>query len=215
MSETLTPIQEFRMQVGEKIDKDVQDFLSATVGMDELQMILRGHLYIEHELERLLKIYLVEPKHILTDRFMFMNKLNLAVALGGLSSGKKNSYKKLNDLRNRYVHALKFKMSEQDLTGLVDSFDADLKHEPSVEDWNEGLPAEYRDSTSNKLLSAILAMWTYLAKEVYMLSMDVYSEQIEKLEREFKQPDCTKTAEEHWTEREELLNEMRLKLGMI
>lgn len=215
MSETLTPIQEFTMQVGEKINEDVQDFLSATVGVDELQLILRGHLYIEHELERLLKIYLVEPKYILTNRFMFMNKLNLAVALGGLSSSKRNSYKKLNDLRNSYVHALKFKMSEEDLTGLVDSFDADLKHEPSVEDWNEGLPEEYRVSKNNKLLSAILSMWTYLAKEVYMLSMDVYSDQIEKLEREFKQPGCTKTEKEHWIEREELLNEMRLKLGMI
>ncbi|WP_179863349.1 hypothetical protein [Bacillus pseudomycoides] len=114
VSETLTPIQEFAMQVGEKINEDVQDFLSATVGVDELQLILRGHLYIEHELERLLKIYMVEPKHILTDRFMFMNKLNLAIALGALSSSKKNSYKRLNDLRNRYVHALKFKMSELD-----------------------------------------------------------------------------------------------------
>ncbi|MED4654899.1 hypothetical protein [Bacillus pseudomycoides] len=98
---------------------------------------------------------------------------------------------------------------------MVDSFDAELKNEPSVEDWNEGLPEEYRISKSNKLLSAILSMWTYLAKEVYMLSMDVYSEKIEKLKREFKQPGCTKTAEEHWTEREELLNEMRLKLGII
>ncbi|MDA1802934.1 hypothetical protein [Bacillus cereus group sp. BY6-1LC] len=215
MSETLMPIQEFTMQMGEKIDRDVQDFLTATFGADELQLILRGHLYIEHELEKLLGIYMVEPKHILTDRFMFMNKLNLAIALGGLSSSKKNSYKKLNDLRNRYVHALKFQMTEKDLTGLIDSFDADLNNESSIDDWNEGLPKEYQESTKNKLLGAVLTLWTYLTKHVYVVGVGVYREKIEKLEREFKKPGCTKTQEEHWAECEELLNEMRLKLGMI
>lgn len=228
MSETLTPtkgleerfeeykekIEGFTEQVGNKIDEDVQEFLDATFGGDELQVILRGHLYIEHELEKLLKIYMVEPQLVLTERFMFMNKINLAIALGALSLEKKNPYKKLNELRNNYVHQLKFKVSETDLNRLVDSFDRDLKDEASAKKWNEGLPEEYRGSQISKLQCAVLGLWTYLLKVVHVESTRKFKKKIEMVDEKYKGSDPTKINDAHLTECEELFNKMQIELGI-
>ncbi|WP_149185471.1 hypothetical protein [Bacillus sp. AY2-1] len=229
MAETLTPtkgleerfeeykekLEGFKEQVGNKIDKDVQEFLNATVGGDELQVILRGHLYIEHELEKLLKIYMVEPELVLTERFMFMNKINLAIALGALSLDKKIPYKRLNDLRNKYVHQLKFKVSETDLNRLVDSFDRDLRGEISVKIWNEGLPVEYRGSQINKLQSAVLSLWTYLLKVVHVESTIKFKKKLEIVGEKYKGNDPTKIEDAYLAECEELFNKMQIEVGIM
>lgn len=208
-------LDRFKKQIGNKVDKDVQEFLDATVGGDELQVILRGHLYIEHELEKLLKIYMVEPQLVLTERFMFMNKINLAIALGALSLDKKTPYKKLNDLRNKYVHQLKFKVSETDLNGLVNSFDRDLRDEVSVKTWNEGLPKEYRESQINKLQSAVLSLWTYLGKVVYVESTNKFKKKLEIVDEKYKGNDPTKTGDAYLVECEELFNKMQIEVGIM
>lgn len=76
-----------------KITEQVREFLTVTDGEDSLQIVLRGHLYVEYELERLLRHNIENPDSILTNRFMFMNKLNLATALGLLPESKKRLIK--------------------------------------------------------------------------------------------------------------------------
>lgn len=229
MNETLTPtkgleerfeeyrekLEGFMEQIGNKVDKDVQEFLDATLGGDELQVILRGHLYIEHELEKLLKIYMVEPQLVLTDRFMFMNKINLAIALGALSLDKKMPYKRLNELRNNYVHQLKFKVSETDLNRLVDSFDRDLRDEVSVKKWNEKLPEEYRRSHISKLQCAVLGLWTYLLKLVHVESTRKFKKKITMIDVKYIGSDPTKIDAMYLAECEELFNKMQIEVGIM
>lgn len=229
VSKTLTPIkgleerfeeykeklEGFIEQIGNKVDKDVQEFLDATFGGDELQVILRGHLYIEHELEKLLKIYMVEPQLVLTERFMFMNKINLAIALGALSLDKKTPYKRLNELRNNYVHQLKFKVSETDLNRLVDSFDRDLRDEASVKKWNEGLPEEYRGSKISKLQCAVLGLWTYLLKVVHVESTRKFKKKITMVNIKYKGSNPNEIDDMYLAECEELFNKMQIEVGIM
>ncbi|MEH7474541.1 hypothetical protein V7158_22740, partial [Priestia megaterium] len=81
----------------EQLLKDLENFTHDTRGENDLQVILRGHLYIEREIAKLLTTALEEPDVILDDnRFMFTNKLNLAVALGLIPKENKKAYEKIN-----------------------------------------------------------------------------------------------------------------------
>lgn len=110
----------------ESFAETANEFLANTEGEDELQVVLRTHLYIERELTEILKISLAEPDYILNTRFMFANKLNLAVALGVFPIGVKKAYDKLNKMRNKFAHELEFYCSEDDLRKLEEAMVDDL-----------------------------------------------------------------------------------------
>ncbi|CJV76078.1 Uncharacterised protein [Streptococcus pneumoniae] len=112
---------------GLEIYKTAKKFTEDTKGEDELQVILRGHLYLEHELEKSLRLELVEPDYILTNRFMFTSKVNLAVGLGLLPKSRKKIYEKLNSIRNNYAHQLDFKITEKHLNDVVSCMDEEVK----------------------------------------------------------------------------------------
>ncbi|EJR41435.1 hypothetical protein IIK_05816 [Bacillus cereus VD102] len=115
--------------IGLEISKSALKFFEDTEGEDELQVILRGHLYIEHELEKLLRLALVEPDYVLTNnRFMFASKVDLAVSLGLLPKSSKKVYGKLNSVRNNYAHQLDFKITEKNLSDIVSCMDESMKH---------------------------------------------------------------------------------------
>lgn len=200
--------------MGEKIDRDINEFVEVTNEEDELQIILRGHLYIEHELEKMLSIHMVEPQLVLNDRFLFMNKLNLAVALGLLPLSKKNPYKKLNDLRNKYVHKLKFKMDEKELNGLVDSLDKDLRKEFFDAEWSKKYKEKYEQRGTLKLQCTVLSLWTYAMKIVYSTSMTSYSEKIKEVQKRCKDHD-DENDYEYYMECVEALNTMKREIGIM
>lgn len=110
----------------EDIIKDYGKFLDDTVSEDELQIILRAHLYIEQELTQLLKIYLKEPDVFLKGRIMFANKLSLTVALGLIPKIVKPAYDKLNQIRNGYAHNLDYKITDQDIDEIIQHFHGNL-----------------------------------------------------------------------------------------
>ncbi|PHA61734.1 hypothetical protein [Bacillus wiedmannii] len=102
-------------------------FMEDTEGENELQVILRGHLYLENEIERLLRFVLVEPDFILTERFMFMNKVNLAFALGLIPKDRIAGYKKINKIRNEYAHKLDFEITEKDASDILSVLPKEVK----------------------------------------------------------------------------------------
>lgn len=139
-------------------------FITETESESELQIILRGHLYIEREINEMLRMLLVEPDEILNNRFMFMNKLNLSVALGILPKEEKHIFRKINDLRNGFAHQLDYVCKEEDIDKIFNSFSKDLK-KISKNYFN------YDDELSklNKLRKVIGVVWVYVRSEHALL----------------------------------------------
>ncbi|MEH6994241.1 hypothetical protein V7075_16220 [Neobacillus drentensis] len=89
---------------------------------DVLSTVLRGHLYIESELEKQLNEYLAHPEVLEMDRLKFSDKLTWLVALGLLSKENRMPYKRLNELRNKFAHNIEYQLQESDLEKIVNTF---------------------------------------------------------------------------------------------
>ncbi|MDX5813390.1 hypothetical protein [Bacillus cereus group sp. BfR-BA-02730] len=158
-----------------RIAEQVNEFSEATDGEDPLQVVLRGHLYVEYELERLLRKNMENPDSILTDRFMFMNKVNLAIALGLLPKSRKIAYKKLNDLRNKYAHRLRFEVEHKDLNDFISVMDKEVRDEVFADEFGNKVHEEiYEKDIRLKLRHAILALWVDCSRIVYLKEIQKY-----------------------------------------
>lgn len=71
-----------------------------------LEMLLKGHLYIESLLISLIEAAAVEPAALELDRLGFANKVAIAAAIGGLPSDMAPAVRRLNKLRNEVAHRL-------------------------------------------------------------------------------------------------------------
>ncbi|PFZ19541.1 hypothetical protein [Bacillus wiedmannii] len=159
-----------------KVGEQMRRFLDDTDAEDDLQIFLRGHLYIEHEIEKLLRNELVDPDSILTDRFMFANKVKLAIALGLIPKDMLTTYNKLNSIRNKYAHELKFQIKDKHLSDLVSTFNEEIKKDYTR--WNNS----YKDGTPLQLRLALIAVWGYSSKRVYTRELEKYSKEMRLFE---------------------------------
>lgn len=157
---------------------DFNSFLNDTESEDELQVILRGQLYIEREITGMLKVSLKEPNVILNDRFMFMSKLNLAVALGIIRSEDKKVFEKINSLRNKFAHSLNFKCEEKNYTEIYDSFNGDMK---KFRDTYLISKENENDDLLSKIRSLIGLIWLYIRSEHAVLPLEL---ELEKRKQE-------------------------------
>ncbi|WP_255262190.1 hypothetical protein [Bacillus cereus] len=212
---TLILKDEFRVHLIKKINKDMDEFMDATNEEDELQIILRGHIYIEHEIEKMLINHLVEPSVIMggRNRLNFNTKLNLAVALGLLPKDKKSPYDKLGGLRNKYAHKLNYKMTELDLNKLVDSMDKEIRSNVFEREWN--VEREMTDEKRQllKLKRSMLSLWVYVSKLVHTLSLNEFEKRIGELEARYIESD-DKAKVKIEAERKELFNKLRNEVGI-
>lgn len=212
----ITLMDEFHVHLAMKIESDVTEFMKDTNEEDELQIILRAHLYIEHEIEKMLRHHLFDPSVILDGRnkLNFNTKLKLLVALGLIPKNKKSSYDQLGALRNKYAHTLKYKMTEKDLNSLVDSMDSEIKGEIFYREWNEDKPMADEKRHLLKVKRSMLTLWIYVAHLVYDMVGKRYVERIEEVEARYMGPDNTQSLEECEAECMEYFNEMKEELGM-
>lgn len=104
------------------IQKIIDDFTILIHKDDELQLVLRGQLYIEAAIQKLIELTLADPTQIDLDRMLFPNKINLAVALGAISKEFTPPLLKLNKIRRGLAHDLNFTISHSDINALFDSF---------------------------------------------------------------------------------------------
>ncbi|GAB1528947.1 MULTISPECIES: hypothetical protein [Brevibacillus] len=100
------------LQIADEYEKKLYEFTKDTDGKDFLQTILKGHLYIEQELNLLLGKYLKHPEH-LDNRMNFSSKLNLVFALGVIESPEKVVIQRINELRNKYAHQVNFEIDQE------------------------------------------------------------------------------------------------------
>lgn len=88
-----------------------------------LQIILKGHLYIENRLIELIKVKLVNPNAINLNDLNFPTKINLARALGLLDNKKSKLLRNLNRIRNKLAHDLNFELSDEEIKKQINYFD--------------------------------------------------------------------------------------------
>jgi hypothetical protein len=111
-------------------------FFSHIHADDPLQIAIRGHLYIEGELTKLLNEAFPKPEAIDLTRVSFPLKVDLAVAIGVLRPDEKPPYMTLNKLRNRLAHNLDaevVKSDEMDLYNALSPYHKSLLHFGGVE----------------------------------------------------------------------------------
>ncbi|MDM5465464.1 hypothetical protein [Bacillus cereus] len=190
----------FSTGIGLEIVQAVNKFNEDTKGEDELQVILRGHLYIEHEIEKLLRLELAEPDYILkNNRLMFANKVNLAVALGLLPKNRKTMYEKLNSIRNNYAHQLDFELDEKHLNGIVSCMDKEVKD-------------RYVGSSENTLLEnmkcAISALWLDAILRVYWYRADELQEEMDRVDELYMMKENPLSDEELQKKSEEVMRKV-------
>lgn len=71
-----------------------------------LEVLLRGHLWVESQLTAVLEDVLLHPEHANLARMSFANKLALVAAHGFVRDEDMSAYRVLNKLRNRSAHNL-------------------------------------------------------------------------------------------------------------
>lgn len=83
-------------------------------GDDELQVIVRGHLYLEHVLIEFLSEAMRYPDAVDLRRVPYGLKMDLCVGLGMLSKSLVPPMNKVNEFRNRVAHNLNYAFTDQD-----------------------------------------------------------------------------------------------------
>lgn len=86
---------------------------------DPLSFILRGHLYCEVAITRLLERKLPNPDALNLDRMMFYQKLKLAEATHAVPVYLVEGLTKLNALRNKYAHRLDYAATDEDQAAVL------------------------------------------------------------------------------------------------
>jgi hypothetical protein len=134
-----------------------------------LEIIFKGHLFIEKEITHLIKLHLKEPLAIIKKGSpTFASKLELAVALGALTRDEKNSLKKLNEIRNNLAHESEYNLSEKDFDDLWSTFTS--KHKELFMNFYNTLTNHRYNVVTHvaKFQLALLVLWTILRMAVDM-----------------------------------------------
>jgi hypothetical protein len=100
------------------------------------EILLRGHLWIENLIQRIIEINIVNAGVLDLDRMGFRQKIDIAQAFGFINPEIGNAFKALNRLRNKLAHDLMAEPSESEVNHLVSvlsgptkaAFDAVTRH---------------------------------------------------------------------------------------
>jgi len=98
-----------------------------------LEIVLRGHLWVESSLIGLIEEVLPHPEAIDLARFSFPQKLSLGVALGLVRSQHAPAYLKLNALRNRVAHDLYSAITEREQEEMIQALGPELRFMSGVD----------------------------------------------------------------------------------
>jgi hypothetical protein len=94
---------------------------------EPLVMVIRGHLWIEHELQLAMWRVLELPEVLSFDRLTFERKIELAVAVGVLEETEMPAYLAANALRNRFAHDPEMEIDAATADRLVTTLTPELR----------------------------------------------------------------------------------------
>lgn len=89
-----------------------------------VEVLLRGHLWLENALIDLITVEVSNPEPLKMDRMTFANKVNLAEALALLGPGEASTLRGVNKIRNRLAHDLHGEPTLDDLSQLEQGLSA-------------------------------------------------------------------------------------------
>lgn len=111
----------------ESMKKSISEFMSYTESEDYMGIILRAQIYIENDLNELIKKLLIHPEKISLQ--FFSAKLDAAYALGAIDDEWYGALKKFNRLRNKYAHDFGYELKTSDYEDLISTLSKDAKKE--------------------------------------------------------------------------------------
>lgn len=148
--ETLRIIDEFEERL-EKFNKDIDD-------QNIMYVLVKAHLYIEYELEEILRKYVKYSEHLNLSSMSFSQKENLVLALGIVPDSEKNSLHSINKIRNNFAHNLDYEFDEAILeNNIIGQFSLSTKKK-----YEENLNFYYKkygDGLGGKLRCAVSIIW--------------------------------------------------------
>ena len=100
-----------------------KEFYKALMGEDELGLVVRAHIYVEHELIEFIKQH-CEP--CAKAKEAYASRVRRAINLG-LSKMLKGPLEELGSIRNAFAHRLDASLTESVVQKLHETFDNDMK----------------------------------------------------------------------------------------
>ncbi|MDF1997582.1 hypothetical protein [Peribacillus frigoritolerans] len=109
------------MELKQEFQLEIEQFVQEINSPDLLNVILRGHLYIEAKIIELLENRFTHPEEFKMSDINYPNKINLCVALGIIDRSETKAYLKLNKLRNTMAHQLQPSQIEKEIGDIISS----------------------------------------------------------------------------------------------
>lgn len=113
--------------IANTFEKKLESFESDVSYENSVQLILKGHLYIEHELRELLRKNIKNPSALDIDKLKYVQLSKLIFALDLLPFVLFGTTMKINNLRNRCSHNLKYNFGIQEYRELEETFSDSFK----------------------------------------------------------------------------------------
>jgi hypothetical protein len=110
----------------EGVEKRNEAFLQALDGEDDLGMVIRAHIHVEHELREFIVAVAAQPAELKLSEYDYASTLKLALALG-LKPSLKAGLTSLGTLRNKFAHRLEMKLTEQEASQMYATLSSEYK----------------------------------------------------------------------------------------
>jgi len=107
----------------EGVEERTDAFFQMLDGEDDLGLVIRAHIHIEHELREFILAVAPKPGEIKFSDYDYAKTLQLALALG-LNPILKPGLSALGTLRNEFAHRLEMKLTDQEAKQLYSTLSA-------------------------------------------------------------------------------------------
>lgn len=155
------------------------DLLKALMGGDELGLVIRAHIHVEHQLIEFINKMLIKPGALDDPRIGFSARVRFALALG-LPEHLIDPLNALNRLRNDFAHKLGTALIEDTVQQFYATFDHTMKEGVRVswERMRTSSPHPVHPTSidaacpRDRLVIYAINVWTAVAAEVQRLDSD-------------------------------------------
>lgn len=145
-----------------RIDEDFEERLKKFIKVIDddnlMHIILKAHLYIEHELNEILKMNIKHPQRLPKMNFAMKQKLVFAMDL--IPQDEFNVIKHFNGIRNAFAHNIEYEFNEKVLKEkIIDQFGKRTK-----KSYNTRLVFFEKDGLKGNLRCALFTIWEILVE---------------------------------------------------
>lgn len=153
-------------------------FYTALMGEDELGLVIRAHIHVEHELIEFINRKLMEPAMLGNSYVSYAARVSLALALG-LPKCLKDPLNALNRLRNDFAHALGTSLTEDKVQKFYGTFNETMKQavQVSYDSMRTNTPSPAQPSQIKTLIPRdrfvlyVINLWAVVVAEVQSIDL--------------------------------------------